>query len=479
VRGVFHAREAGGVADKCGDFPSGGGQIVATNGGACFEQVIGVALFLAGDGFDERHRKRAGKRLGSGEAAGFADEKVGGGHELVHFFGEADGNKTRQTALQFSRGGGSGIQLLLDVFGFASDGDDLPRTFQGEQISHELFHRADAVSAGSDQNNRCGGIEAQMLSRRAFFDGNGKERVDGNSGDANDFKGNADAGQILGRFGDRDVVPIDGAAEPHGVDVVIGDDDGVACAQFLFGDEPGNDFRGQKVRGDAEVGLDALEHADHGLRVEAIDEETAAHFFPRMIGAVIKNAHEFGSAANHGDVRLVVEALEDAADELNDIDVFDEAIAAGGESFFESLGGADVSGAGGCGEQEDARFFAHSGKKARVGRRLSMLVLRGGDFFKDAACQFLDFAKARQIFLKLLIEALRFFRTVFGAEDHIAQFDRMREQRVFLKLFERGGSVVVVHNFPLVRSGYWKSVRVKWTRGNNWRCGAIARVCCT
>jgi len=52
---------------------------VATNGGTGFEQVIGVAKFLAGNGFDEGHGQVAGEGFGSGEAAGFADEQVGSG----------------------------------------------------------------------------------------------------------------------------------------------------------------------------------------------------------------------------------------------------------------------------------------------------------------------------------------------------------------------------------------------------------------
>jgi len=40
---------------------------------------------------------------------------------------------------------------------------------------------------------------------------------------------------------------------------------------FFFGDEPRDDIRQAGNECDAEV-VHALEHADHGLRVEAIDE---------------------------------------------------------------------------------------------------------------------------------------------------------------------------------------------------------------
>ncbi len=111
-----------------------------------------------------------------------------------------------------------------------------------------------------------------MFSRGGFFHGNCEEWVDGDSSDTNDFARDADAGEIFGSFRYCHVVAIYGTAEPHGVDVVVGDDDGVASAQFLFGDEPRDDFGRQEMSGDAEVGLNALEHANHGLCVEAIDE---------------------------------------------------------------------------------------------------------------------------------------------------------------------------------------------------------------
>jgi len=356
---VLHAREAGGVFQQAGDFPRGGRQIVAANRGAFFEQVIGVAFFLAGNRFNEGHGKSAGERFGSGEAACFSDEQIGGGHVLVHFLCEAYRNKTRQTALQVARRGGNGVQLLFDVFGFAGDGYDLPRAFQGEQISNELFDRADAVSTSGDQNNRCGGIEAEVFSRGGFIHGNCKERINGDSSNANDFAGDADACEIFGSFGYCHVVAIYGAAEPHGVDVIVGDNDSVACAQFLFGDEPRDNFRRQEMSGDADVGLDALEHANHGLRVEAIDNQALTHLFPRLVRAVVENAHEFGRAADHTDVGFVVDPLKDAADVLDDVDVFDNAIAVRGERFFEGLRGADMSSAGGCREQENARFLRH------------------------------------------------------------------------------------------------------------------------
>ena len=45
------------ILKKLGNFPSGRGKIVATHGGALFQQMIGIAKFLAGNRFNERHGK--------------------------------------------------------------------------------------------------------------------------------------------------------------------------------------------------------------------------------------------------------------------------------------------------------------------------------------------------------------------------------------------------------------------------------------
>jgi len=91
----------------------------------------------------------AGERFGSGEAARFSYEQIGGGHVLVHFLCEAYRDKTRRRPF-LHRGllggklprSGNGVELFLDVFGFAGDGDDLPRTIQGEQILARVVDRA-------------------------------------------------------------------------------------------------------------------------------------------------------------------------------------------------------------------------------------------------------------------------------------------------------------------------------------------------
>src|SRR5271168_1541548 len=77
------------------------------------------------------------------------------------------------------------------------------------------------------------------------------------------------------------------------------------------------------------------------------------------------------------------------------------------------------------------------------------LAAARGYFLEDAARHFLQFAKARQIVLKFVVQQLRFFRAKLRAQNHVAQLDGMRQKRVFLQFFQRDARVIVIHGFPL------------------------------
>jgi hypothetical protein len=77
----------------------------------------------------------------------------------------------------------------------------------------------------------------------------------------------SDARQIFGGFVDSHIITVDRAAKPHGMHVVISDHDGVVCMQFSFGNQPGDDFRRQKMSGHAEIRLHTLEQTDHRTSV--------------------------------------------------------------------------------------------------------------------------------------------------------------------------------------------------------------------
>ncbi len=72
----------------------------------------------------------------------------------------------------------------------------------------------------------------------------------------------------------------------------------------------------------------------------------------------------------------------------------------------------------------------------------------GSNFFQDAAGNFLQFAKAGEVILKIVVEDLRVVWPQLGAQDHIAQFDRMWQERVLLEFIKRGFGIIVIHRFP-------------------------------
>lgn len=76
------------------------------------------------------------------------------------------------------------------------------------------------------------------------------------------------------------------------------------------------------------------------------------------------------------------------------------------------------------------------------------LALACGEFFQNSLRGFLQFAKAREILLKIMIQQLRVLHAKFRSQNHVAQFYRVRKQRVFLQFFQSDSGVIVVHGFP-------------------------------
>ena len=68
-----------------------------------------------------------------------------------------------------------------------------------------------------------------------------------------------------------------------------------------------------------------------------------------------------------------------------------------------------------------------------------------GEPFQDAAAQFLQFAEARQVVLEIVVQQLCLVCVQFRSQNHVAQFYRVREQRVFLELFQGQIRIVVIH----------------------------------
>src|SRR3989475_11735243 len=76
------------------------------------------------------------------------------------------------------------------------------------------------------------------------------------------------------------------------------------------------------------------------------------------------------------------------------------------------------------------------------------LALAGADFFQNAPRDFLQISEARQVFLKIMIQELRFLRPQFRPQNHVTQSYGMWKQRLFLQFLERNLRVVVIHSFP-------------------------------
>src|SRR5438132_4990545 len=81
------------------------------------------------------------------------------------------------------------------------------------------------------------------------------------------------------------------------------------------------------------------------------------------------------------------------------------------------------------------------------------LALAGGDFFQNAAPDFLQFAEPRQVVLKIVIQKLRVLGAQLRSQNHVTQFYGMRKQRIFLQFLECNLGVVVIHGFPQQKNG--------------------------
>jgi len=71
---------------------------------------------------------------------------------------------------------------------------------------------------------------------------------------------------------------------------------------------------------------------------------------------------------------------------------------------------------------------------------------------QNAFGDFLRFAEAGQVILELLIDGFGVLDTELVAKNHVAEFDGMREERIFLQFFESGCGVIVLHRSLLQNS---------------------------
>jgi len=101
--------------------------------------------------------------------------------------------------------------------------------------------------------------------------------------------------------------------------------------------------------------------------------------------------------------------------------------------LFERLRGAHMP-CSRCCRKQQARGFVFIYEDF-PGTRLASrgLALRGGEFLENASRDFLQFSETRQVVLKVMVQELRVLRAELVAQNHVAQFHWMREQRLFLQ----------------------------------------------
>ena len=145
-----HQHQLAGLFDQTVDLVGQGGQVVAPDGDALLEEMIGVALFLAGDRVDDDHGQSLGQCLRRGQPARLAHEQVRGRHQLVHLGGEAeqveiDGRGLRKPP---DHAGEPGAKLLVA----AADDHDLRRLTEAQKGLDDVLDRADAKASGRNQD---------------------------------------------------------------------------------------------------------------------------------------------------------------------------------------------------------------------------------------------------------------------------------------------------------------------------------------
>src|SRR2546427_11069725 len=77
-------------------------------------------------------------------------------------------------------------------------------------------------------------------------------------------------------------------------------------------------------------------------------------------------------------------------------------------------------------------FVFICGKFPRRRPASGCLTLARSDFFQNAPGDFLQFSEVCQVFLKIVIQELRFLRPQLGPQNHVAQSYGMRKQSFFL-----------------------------------------------
>jgi hypothetical protein len=236
----------------------------------------------------------------------------------------------------------------------AAEGHDLRRVSHPGQRFEHVLDGADAEAPGRDEDGGHVGFEAVLRAHLQPVLGLGEDRVDGDAGGRHLRRGDAEPHEVLARLVQRHEVLLVVVAEPHGVHVEVGDDDGLAEVDAPLRLEPGDDLGGKEVRADGDVGPVLLKHPDERPRVELVEREAAALVLPGLVQVVVEPAEQLGRLVHQVDVGFGVEVPEELVGVLQRVDVLHfRGGAREPERALDGVGRAHVPRAGGGGEDQD------------------------------------------------------------------------------------------------------------------------------
>jgi len=138
--------KADGIAQEFADFPDGFFGLKGADGGAGFEQVFAVALFLAGDGIHDHDGAAFGEGFGHGEAAGLADDEIGGIHPVVDIVDESADDDGKAGLC------GGGAEFFLQSRVLAGHDEQLGWRGLGGPCAKNTESGADAQTAVQNEN---------------------------------------------------------------------------------------------------------------------------------------------------------------------------------------------------------------------------------------------------------------------------------------------------------------------------------------
>ena len=136
------------------------------------------------------------------------------------------------------------FHLRLHLGVLAANDDGLRRMPQARQSIEHARRGADPQRAAGDEKKRPVHIEAGLAgAARRDSPILPNDGIDRNAADRDVVAGQAEDLEVNLAFLQRDEVAMERAAEPHGVDVEVGHDDGKPRVEFPLADEVRDDFR--------------------------------------------------------------------------------------------------------------------------------------------------------------------------------------------------------------------------------------------